>query len=67
VGHFVAQADAALARGARFEQIAAMAVVRPIARMGEEIGEAGHARLGELEARMEAEFMALGAEAAHAA
>jgi V/A-type H+-transporting ATPase subunit A len=68
VAHFIDQADAALARGIRPERIAAMAVVRPIARMAEEVGEEALERLGELEERMEAEFLALvPTEAAHAA
>jgi V/A-type H+-transporting ATPase subunit A len=69
VAHFIDQAEAALARGATPAGIAAMAVVRPLARMGEEIGEGETARIAALEARMEAEFLALarGAEAAHAA
>jgi hypothetical protein len=36
-----------------------MACVRPLQRMGEEIAEGQLARFGELEARMEAEFLAL--------
>jgi len=42
--------------------------VRPIARMGEEVGEADIGRLASLEERMEAEFHALTAapEAEHA-
>jgi V/A-type H+-transporting ATPase subunit A len=69
VAHFVDQAEAAAARGMQPERIAAMAIVRPIARMGEEVGEAEVERLQGLEERMEAEFRALaaGEEAAHAA
>ena len=69
VAHFIDQAEAALARGALPARIAAMQVVRPIARMGEEVGEADLDRLAALEERMEAEFRALDAatEAAHAA
>jgi hypothetical protein len=69
VAHFVDQAEAAAARGVQPERIAAMAIVRPIARMGEEVGEAEVERLQGLEERMEAEFRALaaGEEAAHAA
>ena len=66
-GHFLDQADAALARGAAPERIASMAVVRSVARMGEDIGEDAIARFAELEARMETEFLALAPEAAHAA
>ena len=66
-GHFVDQAEAALARGARTEAIAAMPVVRSIARMGEEIGEGALARFAELEARMESEFLALAQPVPHAA
>jgi len=57
--HFVEQAEAALAAGATPEAIAAMPVVRSIARMGEEIGEDAPGRFAELESRMEGEFRAL--------
>jgi V/A-type H+-transporting ATPase subunit A len=59
LAHFVDQAEAALARGIGPDRIAAMACVRPLQRMGEEIAEGQLARFGELEARMEAEFLAL--------
>jgi len=68
VAHFIEQAEAALARGVAPERIAAMAVVRPIARMGEEVAEGELERFAALEARMESEFAALEAgEAARAA
>jgi hypothetical protein len=60
--HFVDQAEAALARGASPQQVAAMQVVRPIARMGEEIGEDHFDRFALLEARMEGEFRDLAGE-----
>jgi V/A-type H+-transporting ATPase subunit A len=66
VAHFVDEAHAALGRGVAPERIAAMQVVRPIARMGEEIGEDAPERVGALEARMESEFASLAAEAARA-
>jgi V/A-type H+-transporting ATPase subunit A len=62
VVHFVDQAEAALARGASPQQVAAMQVVRPIARMGEEIGEDHFDRFALLEARMEGEFRDLAGE-----
>jgi V/A-type H+-transporting ATPase subunit A len=62
VVHFVDQAEGALARGVAPERIASMAVVRPIARLGEEVGEAELDRLAALESRMEAEFAALSPE-----
>jgi V/A-type H+-transporting ATPase subunit A len=69
VAHFIGEAEAALARGVTPAQIAAMQVVRPITRMGEDIGEAGIGSLAGLEERMEAEFRALAAapQAEHAA
>lgn len=69
VAHFIAQAEAAIARGVSPQQVAAMGVVRPIARMGEEIGEDEAARFAALEEGMEAEFGALADErqASHAA
>ena len=64
VAHFIDQAEAALARGATPQQLAAMQAVRLIARMGEDIGERDFARFAELEERMEAEFHALAVEEA---
>jgi len=65
--HFVEQAEAALAAGATPEAIAAMPVVRAIARMGEEIGEDAVGDFAGLEARMEGEFRELVRGSARAA
>lgn len=69
IAHFIALAEAALARGVSCEEISAMAVVRKIERMGEEIAEDNVQAFAELEARIESEFAALSASigASHAA
>jgi V/A-type H+-transporting ATPase subunit A len=59
LAHFIDQAEAALARGVTPQRLADMKVVRPIARMGEEIGEDAFERFAQLEERMEAEFHSL--------
>jgi V/A-type H+-transporting ATPase subunit A len=66
IGRFIACAEAALAAGAPVERIAALAVVRPLQRMGEDIGEGEGARFDALARRMEDDFQALTAEAGHA-
>jgi V/A-type H+-transporting ATPase subunit A len=66
LAHFLDQAEAALARGIAPERIAGMAILRPLQRMGEEIAEGRLASFGELEARMEAEFLALAGSEEHA-
>jgi V/A-type H+/Na+-transporting ATPase subunit A len=66
LAHFLDQADGALARGVTPERIAAMKILRPLQRMGEEIAEGDLEPFGELEARMEAEFLTLAAAEAHA-
>jgi hypothetical protein len=55
----VDQAEAALHAGIGPDRIAAMHVVRPLQRMGEEIAEHELGKFAALEARMEAEFRAL--------
>ncbi|MBI3045751.1 MAG: V-type ATP synthase subunit A [Betaproteobacteria bacterium] len=63
IGRFIALAEQALAQGAPLERIAALGFLRPLQRMGEEIGED---RLGEFDVlaqRMEREFRGLSTEA----
>jgi len=57
--HFIELAEAAAARGVTPEQIAALPVMRPLARMGEEIAEDELPRLAELEQRIDQAFAAL--------
>jgi V/A-type H+-transporting ATPase subunit A len=66
---FFELAEAATARGVVPEQITGMSVMRPLARMGEDIGEQELDRFAALEARVEAEFATLAnsVEAADAA
>jgi len=59
VALFIEQAEAAVERGIEPERIAAMAIVRPISRMGEDIAETQAAEFAALEARMEGEFHSL--------
>jgi V/A-type H+-transporting ATPase subunit A len=59
LGRFVERAEAALAAGVSPDAIAAMGCLRPLQRMGEEIGDAELARLDELAARVEREFAEL--------
>ena len=59
IAHFIDQAEAALGRGVSTEQIASIPCLRALQRMGEEIAEGQLERFGALEARMEAEFVAL--------
>jgi V/A-type H+-transporting ATPase subunit A len=57
--HFIELAEAASAVGVTPEQIAALDVVRPLTRMGEDIGEHDLDRLANLEHRVEQAFAAL--------
>jgi V/A-type H+/Na+-transporting ATPase subunit A len=59
LARFMELAEAALAKGATPDRIAAMAIVRPLQRMGEDIPEQDAARFKALADRMEAEFVAL--------
>jgi V/A-type H+-transporting ATPase subunit A len=66
LGRFVDLAEAALAAGAEPEAIGAIGCMRPLQRMGEEIGDDELPRLEALAARMEREFAQLAAPAAPA-
>jgi V/A-type H+-transporting ATPase subunit A len=57
--HFIELAESAAGYGVTPEQIAQLDVMRPLARMGEEIGESDMGRLAELERRVESAFAAL--------
>jgi V/A-type H+-transporting ATPase subunit A len=57
--HFVELAESAATFGVAPEQIAALDVVRPLSRMGEDIGEGQLDRLAELERKVEAAFATL--------
>jgi V/A-type H+-transporting ATPase subunit A len=57
--HFIELAEAAAANGVAPEQIAQMDVMRPLARLGEDIGEDEVARLADLEARVVRAFSEL--------
>jgi V/A-type H+-transporting ATPase subunit A len=59
VGRFIDMAEAALAAGVEPERIGAMACMRALQRMGEEIADHELPRLAELEARIEREFAQL--------
>jgi V/A-type H+-transporting ATPase subunit A len=59
LGRFITLSEAALAAGASPERMAAMACLRPLQRMGEEIGDQDLPRFAELDARIEREFAAL--------
>jgi V/A-type H+-transporting ATPase subunit A len=70
IGRFIDLAERALAAGAHPERIARLDCVRPLQRMGEEIGDGELDRFAVLEAAMEREFTDLlqvseGAHAAH--
>jgi V/A-type H+-transporting ATPase subunit A len=56
LGRFIDLAEAAQAAGIEPEQVAALPCLRPLQRMGEEIGDDGLPLLAELQARMEREF-----------
>jgi len=57
--HFIELAEAAAAVGVAPEQIAALDVMRPLARMGEDIGEGQLEQLAELERRVALAFSTL--------
>ena len=59
IAHFIELANTASASGVTPEQIAALDVMRPIARMSEDIAEDNLDAFGALEARMEQAFAAL--------
>jgi V/A-type H+-transporting ATPase subunit A len=63
--HFIELAESAAGYGVTPEQIAELDVMRPLARMGEEIGESDVGRLAELEQRVESAFAALVVPRAH--
>ena len=70
IGRFIDLAEAAVAAGIHTNRIAPMACVRPLQRMGEEIGDEELPRFAELQAAMEREFAAMmqpgeGGDAAH--
>ena len=69
IAHFIELANAAANRGITPEQIAALDVMRPLARMSEDIGEDRLDGFATLEARMEQAFAALApqTEESHAA
>jgi V/A-type H+-transporting ATPase subunit A len=69
IAHFIELANAAAGRGVTPEQIAALDVMRPLARMSEDIGEESLDAFVALEARVEQAFAALAprTEEAHAA
>ena len=57
--HFIELAESAAAFGVTPEQIAALDVMRPLSRMGEDIGENELERLAELERRVDQAFATL--------
>jgi len=57
--HFIELAESAAAYGVTPEQIAELEVMRPLARMGEDIGEGQLDRLAALETAVEAAFSTL--------
>ena len=59
LGRFITLAEAAQAAGVQPDRIAALACMRSLQRMGEDIGDDQLDRLAELEARMEREFAQL--------
>jgi V/A-type H+-transporting ATPase subunit A len=67
LAHFIELAESAGERGVRPEQIAALPVMRPLARMSEDIGEDALDRFAELEARIEQAFASLQMETVDAA
>ena len=56
IGRFIDLAEAAAAAGATPERLARLSCLRPLQRMGEEIGDAELPRFAEIEAAMEREF-----------
>jgi V/A-type H+-transporting ATPase subunit A len=70
LGRFIDLAEAAAAAAVRPDRLAAMACLRPLQRMGEEIGDGDLPRFAQIEAAMEREFAQLAhdtetADAAH--
>jgi len=61
ITHFIAAAEAALAKGVSCEAIAAMGIVRRLARMGEDIAENDEPAFADLALRMDSEFASLAA------
>jgi V/A-type H+-transporting ATPase subunit A len=59
IGRFIDLAETAVAAGIHTNRITQMACVRPLQRMGEEIGDAELARFALLQADMEREFAAM--------
>ncbi len=59
LGHFIDLAEAALARGVHPDAIAQMACMRPLQRMGEDIGDADLGPFAALQAEIEREFAQL--------
>jgi V/A-type H+-transporting ATPase subunit A len=59
VGRFIDLAEAAVAAGVAASRIAQLACLRPLQRMGEEIGDGEFARFAALQAQVEREFAAL--------
>jgi V/A-type H+-transporting ATPase subunit A len=59
IGRFIDLAEAAALAGVHPEQLARMACLRPLQRMGEEIRDSELPRLAEIEATMEREFAQL--------
>jgi V/A-type H+-transporting ATPase subunit A len=59
IGRFIDLAEAAAAAGVRPDRLAAMACLRPLQRMGEEIGDSELDRFAAIETAMEREFGAL--------
>ncbi|TRZ94037.1 MAG: V-type ATP synthase subunit A [Rhodocyclaceae bacterium] len=67
LGRFMTLAEAALARGASPEAVAALPVLRPLQRMGDELGEDEAEGFVALEAALEVDFAALTTVAGDAA
>ena len=59
IAKFIGHAEAALAGGVHPERLATLECLRPLQRMGEEIGDDALHRFAELEARIDREFAAL--------
>ena len=59
VAKFIDHAEAAVAAGVHPERLATLACLRPLQRMGEEIGDDRLERFAELEARLDREFAVL--------
>ena len=59
IGKFIDLADAAVSAGMHPEQLARLATLRPLQRMGEEIADSALQSFAELEARLDREFAEL--------